>query len=133
MTPHNSDPLGSRRSENNSDPGVINIGGFKSLVIPIFTHPGWIKELKEKLEPAEEGLYKLKKEFRLKNSVFIPTQAVRFILTAEISTIYKKDGQTRKVHSLVFAPDFETVKKMYLILFKFASPIVAFMSNFHLL
>ena len=26
------------------------------------THPGWFSEIKEKLVPAEEGLFKLKKE-----------------------------------------------------------------------
>jgi PHP family Zn ribbon phosphoesterase len=30
-----------------------------------FTHPAWREELKEKLIPAEEGLYILKDEYRL--------------------------------------------------------------------
>ena len=30
-----------------------------------FTHPGWLAELKEKLEPAEQGLYKLKGEYKI--------------------------------------------------------------------
>ena len=30
-----------------------------------FTHPQWRRELLEKLEPAEEGLYRLKKEHSL--------------------------------------------------------------------
>ena len=78
-----------------------------------FTHPGWIKELKEKLEPAEAGLFKLKNEFRKPNNYHIPgfeELPVRFMLTAEISNIYKKNDKTRKVHNLLFAPDFETVE-----------------------
>ena len=84
-----------------------------------FTHKGWLKELKEKLEPAETGLFKLKKEYRLSNLTNFENllslndeQPVRFLLTSEISSIYKKNGKVRKVHNLIFAPDFETVEKI---------------------
>ena len=30
-----------------------------------FTHPAWRQEMEEQLLPAEEGLYRLKEEFRL--------------------------------------------------------------------
>jgi len=74
-----------------------------------FTHPGWLEELKEKLVPAEEGLFKLKDELRLQTPVG-GSLPVRFMLTAEISNIYKRDGRVRKVHNVIFAPDFETVE-----------------------
>ena len=83
-----------------------------------FTHPGWIKELKEKLEPAEQGLFKLKKKYilpnlpNLKNLGSFEGKQIRFILTSEISNIYKKNGKVRKVHNVIFAPDFETVEKI---------------------
>ncbi len=80
-----------------------------------FTHPGWTKELKETLEPAEEGLFKLKETLRADKTLetpFLPGAEVRFILTAEISNIYKKNGKVRKVHNLIFAPDFQTVEKI---------------------
>ncbi|HGY55679.1 MAG TPA: DNA helicase UvrD [Caldithrix abyssi] len=80
-----------------------------------FTHPGWLKELKEKLEPAEEGLFRLKEQFRPQAHSLplpAPTGQTRFMLTAEISNIYKKDGRLRKVHNLIFAPDFETAEKI---------------------
>ena len=32
-----------------------------------FTHPAWREELEEKLEPAEDGLYVLKDEYRIKD------------------------------------------------------------------
>lgn len=73
-----------------------------------FSHPGWLQELKEKLEPKEPGLFTLKKEFQKYNS----HNQTRFILTAEISNIYKKNGKVRKVHNVLFAPDFETVEKI---------------------
>ena len=76
-----------------------------------FTHPGWTKELKEKLEPAEEGLFRVKTEFK-KKTPFPVEDDVRFILTAEISNIYKKNKKVRKVHNVVFAPSFEVVEKI---------------------
>lgn len=76
-----------------------------------FTHPAWFKELKEKLEPAEPGLYRLKKEFKQKT--IKGTEAdTRFILTVEISGIYSRAGRTRRIHNLVFAPDLETAEKI---------------------
>lgn len=80
-----------------------------------FTHPGWVAELKEKLEPAEQGLFKLKDQYRKAADLetkFLPGREVRFMLTAEISNIYKKNGRVRKVHNVIFAPDFETVEKI---------------------
>ncbi len=72
-----------------------------------FTHPAWREELKEKLIPAEEGLYLLKDEYRLDkehlNGAFVP----RFVISGEISSIYKKNGKVRKVHSLILLPGLE--------------------------
>jgi uncharacterized protein (TIGR00375 family) len=73
-----------------------------------FTHPAWRAELRQKLEPAEPGLFRLKPEYRDKAGI-IPQACralVRFMLSAEVSCIYKKSGRTRKVHSLILAPDF---------------------------
>ncbi|HUT65795.1 MAG TPA: DNA helicase UvrD, partial [Spirochaetota bacterium] len=76
-----------------------------------FTHPGWYKELRDKLEPAEPGLFRLKEccsnEDGARNS-----GSTRFILSSEISSIYKKGEKVRKVHNLIFAPDFSTVLKI---------------------
>jgi PHP family Zn ribbon phosphoesterase len=57
-----------------------------------FTHPGWTKELKEKLIPTEQGLFKLKQEYKTEDleTPFLPDKEVRFLLTTEISNIYKK-------------------------------------------
>mgnify|MGYP001604436781 FL=1 len=76
-----------------------------------FTHPGWFKELKEKLEPAESGLFRLKSQFKLKTikDTFADT---RFLLTVEISCIYSRAGKTRRVHNIVMVPDFETAEKI---------------------
>ena len=80
-----------------------------------FTHPEWFKELREKLEPAESGLFRLKKEYEDIVQSAVPQSCqnpMRFILTVEVSTIYKKRDRTRKVHSLVFAPSFEVAEKI---------------------
>jgi uncharacterized protein (TIGR00375 family) len=78
------------------------IKGIKILGTGDFTHPEWFKNLKEKLKPAEAGL------FGLKNS----DSPTRFILTSEISCIYSKNNKVRKVHIIIFAPSFEAVEKI---------------------
>lgn len=78
------------------------IKGIKVLGTGDFTHPQWLKELKEKLEPAETGL------FKLKNS----DSETRFVLTAEISCIYSKGGKGKKIHIVLLAPSLEIVEKI---------------------
>jgi uncharacterized protein (TIGR00375 family) len=69
-----------------------------------FTHPGWRAELRENLCPAQPGFYRLKEP----TAAEIPGQPeVRFVVTGEISTIYKKNGRCRKVHHLVVLPSLE--------------------------
>ncbi len=77
-------------------------------------HPGWYKDMKERLIPAEDGLYKLKDEYRIKKDYLLPSSAhtVRFILSGEISSIYKKNGRVRKVHNLILSSSFDAVKKI---------------------
>ncbi len=80
-----------------------------------FVHPGWMKELEEKLELAEEGLFKLKAKYAKPLDAQIPAACqapVRFMLTVEISNIYKRLNKVRKVHNLIFAPSFESAKKI---------------------
>lgn len=71
------------------------------------THPVWMAELAEYLEPAEAGLYQLRPTWREPLVSALPSPCrgpVRFLLTGEISTIYKQGGRTRKVHSIVMLP-----------------------------
>ena len=82
------------------------IKGIKVLGTSDFTRPEWFQNLKEKLESVEPGLFKLKSTgSRL-------VDGTRFILTTEISCIYSKKGRVRKIHILIFAPDFQTVAKI---------------------
>lgn len=89
------------------------IKGIKVVGTGDFSHPSWLKELREKTEPAENGLFKLKQKFAINDELnSAPENEPRFILSAEISCIYKKNGKTRKVHNVVLSPDFETVEKI---------------------
>jgi len=68
--------------------------GIKVIGTGDFTHPGWFSEIKSKLSPAEDGLFKLKKEIAEPLDDKIPESCrgeVRFILVSEISNIYKKN------------------------------------------
>ncbi len=71
-----------------------------------FTHPEWFRELESKLEPDGSGLFRLKKEFRPDNIPVLCKADVFFLLSAEISCIYSKNGRTRKIHSIIIVPDF---------------------------
>jgi len=88
--------------------------GIKVVGTGDITHPGWLKELREKLTPAEQGLFRLKDEY--KQDTPLPDcsddKEVRFLLTCEISNIYRKKGKVRKGHNLIFVPDFETAQKI---------------------
>lgn len=77
-----------------------------------FTHPAWREELKEKLVPSEEGLYMLRKEFRRGDDIAGPDFNPRFIVTGEISSIYKKNGKVRKVHNLILLPGLEDAEAL---------------------
>lgn len=77
-----------------------------------FTHPAWREELKEKLIPAEEGLYVLKAEYRLEDEITSDSLIPRFVVSGEISSIYKKNEKTRKVHSLILLPGLEAAEKL---------------------
>ncbi|MFC1765143.1 UvrD-helicase domain-containing protein [Planctomycetota bacterium] len=79
-----------------------------------FTHPKWTDELKDKLEPAEPGFFQLKSDIRMIDDIPAASidKPIRFVLSAEISTIYKRGDKTRKVHHVILTPDFETVEKI---------------------
>lgn len=72
-----------------------------------FTHPAWRQELREKLEPTGNGLYVLKKEYRIEDDTVTDCIQLHFVITGEISCIYKKYDRVRKVHSLILLPGLE--------------------------
>ncbi|MDR0758578.1 MAG: UvrD-helicase domain-containing protein, partial [Treponema sp.] len=92
------------------------IKGINLLGAGDCTHPLWLAELRDRLEEREPGLYALKEPVRaefdtgpaLAEGIPKPAGDVpRFVLTGEVSTIYKKGTATRKVHHLIILPDFK--------------------------
>lgn len=107
------------------------IKGIQLISTGDFTHPEWFRELSIKLEPAETGLFTLKKEYQKKELPNIPyilpekeqtrppstepkamSGAARFILTAELSSIYSKDGRVYRIHHVIFAPSLKIVEQI---------------------
>ncbi|MCP8311648.1 MAG: endonuclease Q family protein [Candidatus Methylarchaceae archaeon HK02M1] len=79
--------------------------GLNLLGTGDFTHPIWLRELKEKLEPLDDsGLFSF-------NSIF-------WILTAEVSTVYEQGDKIRKIHHVIHASSFEIVDQINEVLSK---------------
>ncbi len=67
-----------------------------------FTHPAWQKDIEQKLEETKPGLYKLKGS----------NTGTLFMLTTEISCIYRQGDKTRRLHICIMAPNISFVKKL---------------------
>ncbi|MBI4354176.1 MAG: DNA helicase UvrD, partial [Candidatus Omnitrophica bacterium] len=63
-----------------------------------FTHPLWLQELEETLRPTGHGL--------------LEYDGVYFILTTEVNTLFYRRGKAHNIHHVLFAPSFETVKRL---------------------
>lgn len=96
--------------------GWAQVKGVLVVGTADFTHPGWLKELKESLVPAEDGLFRLRAELTDEAGAGLPPRIrpaeTRFLLTCEVSSIYKKGGRVRKVHSLIFADGMKSAEKI---------------------
>ena len=77
-----------------------------------FTHPVWREELKERLVSEGNGLYRLRDEYVKEESRKFPGEGTRFVVSGEISSIYKKNGKTRKVHNVILLPGLEAADAM---------------------
>lgn len=96
----------SRAVSSQMEPKVINEWARKKGIDLVatgdWTHPIWVRELKSNLEEVGEGVYGIKEE---KNSSL-------FILSTELSSIYKQGGKVRRIHLVVIVPSFETAEKV---------------------
>jgi PHP family Zn ribbon phosphoesterase len=75
------------------------------------THPLWRTELQEKLEIAQDGFFTVRTRHRLEGETAKPIGGVRFVLSGEVSCIYRKNGKVRKVHNLILFPGFEAAER----------------------
>jgi uncharacterized protein (TIGR00375 family) len=68
-----------------------------------FTHPQWLKEIKQDLTPEQDsGLLKLTNT----------DSPVRFMLQTEVCTIYPYKGESKKIHHVILTPNFEIVDQI---------------------
>lgn len=72
--------------------------GIDMVATGDFTHPQWLKELKANLKESGKGVYEC--------------DSTKFVLNVEVNNIYTKKGKLRRLHNLIFAPDFTTVEKI---------------------
>ena len=77
-----------------------------------FTHPVWREELKERLVSEGNGLYRLRDAYVKEESRKFPGEGTRVVVSGEISSIYKKNGKTRKVHNVILLPSLEAADAM---------------------
>lgn len=78
--------------------------GLDLLTASDWTHPLWFREIREQLQESSEGIYRLRED-----TSDTPT---RFLLSTEISSIYKQGEKLRRIHNLVFVPNLETAEKV---------------------
>lgn len=72
--------------------------GVKLVGTGDFTHPKWLKELEDKLKPKGEGLFEC--------------DDICFILVTEVNNTYTQNGRLRRIHNMIFAPDFQSVHQI---------------------
>lgn len=73
-----------------------------------FTHPTWFSEMREQLRPTADGFYELKPNFRLPDTNTNPL----FLLSTELSCIYKEYDHTRRIHLVIMATTLQTVERI---------------------
>jgi uncharacterized protein (TIGR00375 family) len=76
--------------------------GIKLLGTGDFTHPLYFLDLKTKLAPLGNGLFVLKED----------PEGTHFMLTVEVSNMYRQGGKSRRIHTLIFAPSFEVAERI---------------------
>ncbi|HBK33463.1 TPA: DNA helicase UvrD [Candidatus Uhrbacteria bacterium] len=80
--------------------------GIQIVTTGDWTHPKWFEEISRLLEETGQGIYELRNR----------SSSTRFMLTQEVSQIYKQGEKTRRVHNLIFSPSLETCKKVNIML-----------------
>jgi uncharacterized protein (TIGR00375 family) len=69
-----------------------------------FTHPQWLKELRESLIPeSDTNLYRVEK---------LPETPVYFMITTEVCTIFTFKNEVKKVHHVILTPSIETASEI---------------------
>ncbi|MEM1506808.1 MAG: endonuclease Q family protein [Candidatus Bathyarchaeia archaeon] len=94
-------------STNMNIPKIVRFSQIKGLTLVgtgDFTHPKWLRELKENLEDAYGiGLYE---------PVSMPGAQVWFMITGEVSTVFSFNGESKKVHHVILTPSIEVAEQI---------------------
>jgi len=89
--------------------------GIRVVATGDCVHPGWLAEIRDQMRPEGNGLFRLLPETERALWDTLPPscrQPVSFMLSTEISTIYKKGDKTRKVHHLIYAADLDSADRL---------------------
>ncbi|MCL5257963.1 MAG: endonuclease Q family protein [Patescibacteria group bacterium] len=82
--------------------------GLNLIATADFTHPFWFHELRTKLEEDGSGFLRLKKEYQIDSQI---EKEIFFVPSVEISSIFSRAGQVKRMHYLVILPDLDSVEK----------------------
>ncbi len=81
---------------------ACEIKGIDIVATGDFTHPAWFEHIKQHLQEHGAGIYGLKNN----------SSPTRFILSTEVSCIYKHRDKTRRLHLVILAPEISAVEKL---------------------
>jgi uncharacterized protein (TIGR00375 family) len=94
----------SRATSQNMDIRGISEGaklkGLNLVGTGDFTHPSWFSELKKELEEIDDS------------GIFRSKQGMNFLLTSEVSNVFEKNGETKKIHNLILVKNFDVAKQV---------------------
>ncbi|MEW5692427.1 MAG: endonuclease Q family protein [Candidatus Hydrogenedentota bacterium] len=88
--------------------------GIDVIATGDFTHPEWFSEIKKSLVENNNGLFELREDLKknIRKEVFSSCSHLnpKFILSTEISCIYRKNNRIRKVHNVILMPDLKSAE-----------------------
>ena len=92
------------------------VKGIDVIATGDFTHPGWMQEIEAACEQEDSGLLRLRRPDGLEKQIPwlespFPSRTPRFMLSAEISSIYKSGDKVRKIHNLVYMPSLDAARR----------------------
>ena len=69
-----------------------------------FTHPSWMRDLRNMLEEVHDtGLYKLKGDAQAR---------LYFMVTGEVNTVFSFEGKTKRIHHILLTNSLETAEQI---------------------
>lgn len=79
--------------------------GINLVATADWTHPLWLREIKNKLTEIKPGIFSLKTGDEA-------IKKIKFILATEVSSIYSQNNRVYRIHNLIFSPSFNSADKI---------------------